>query len=151
SEYQRHLATLHALDHLYRLEEALGERQHRAVVKRHAAPREQAAIFREGLPALLLWQREGGPHPDAEDLSKRIADLRRAERPLALARTAEGALDAEEAERMLEAMRWIDRLAYHAWRAQHHLVHADDAHVDECAPAPETQGRRGDESHQLES
>jgi phosphate:Na+ symporter len=151
SEYKRHLATLHALDHLYRLEEALGERQHRPVVKRHAAPRELAAIFREALPALAAWQREGGPEPDAEVLSKRIADLRRAERPLALARTAEGALDAEEAERMLEAMRWIDRLAYHAWRAQHHLVHADDAHAAEIPPAPETQGRRGDESHQLES
>lgn len=149
-EYQRHVATLHALDHLYRLEEALGERQHRAVVRRHPAARVPAELFVEALPTLAAWHRDGGPAPDAEATSKRIADLRRAERPTLLARTAEGAVDAEEAERMLEAMRWVDRLAYHTWRAQHHLTAADDHHVEEAAPTPETERRRGDENHELQ-
>jgi len=74
----------------------------------------------------------GGPVADAAepgvalaDLARRaaeLADLRRAHRPAALAAAARGERSADDAMAQVEAVRRIDRLAYHAWRAASHLV-----------------------------
>jgi hypothetical protein len=80
-----------------------------------------------------------GPPPNVAAVSAAIADDRRAERPHILDRTARGELDAKEGEELLEAMRWIDRLGYHASRAQHHLSEA----------TPASPSDRGDESYDI--
>lgn len=38
-----------------------------------------------------------------------------------LHRTATGEIGPDHALRLLEAMRWVDALLYHIWRAVHHL------------------------------
>jgi phosphate:Na+ symporter len=54
-------------------------------------------------------------------MSQSIAGIRRAQRVELLASTARGELEPEDAMGRLEAMRWLDRLAYHVWRAIYHL------------------------------
>jgi phosphate:Na+ symporter len=61
-----------------------------------------------------------------------MAASRREHRPKVLAATASGAIDPDTAVRALEAMRWMDRLAYHTRRAIHHLRERPQGE----APAP---------------
>lgn len=75
---------------------------------------------------------QGGPVADAAepgvalaDLARRaaeLADLQLAHRPAALAAAARGERSAHDAMAQVEAMRRLDRLAYHAWRAAAHLT-----------------------------
>jgi len=75
---------------------------------------------------------QGGPVADAAepgvalaDLARRaaeLADLQLAHRPAALAAAARGERSADDAMAQVEAMRRLDRLAYHAWRAAAHLT-----------------------------
>jgi phosphate:Na+ symporter len=59
--------------------------------------------------------------PLMKDVSQQVAATRRQQRVEVLNQTAAGKFDSEQAMAELEAMRWVDRLAYHAWRAINHL------------------------------
>lgn len=146
--YRLHLATLHAVDHLYRLEEALGETEHIASLERHDELQAAADALRANLEQLMP------DHPEAveriEQASTAHAAARRAVRSQLLERTARGELEPADTERILEAWRWVDRIGYHLWRAFHHLAHADRDLPHPQPPAPMSEGRRGDESHELE-
>jgi phosphate:Na+ symporter len=120
----RHISTLHAIDHVGRLIEACKEARPRETVARDDALRKIAGRLALDFAPLFAWLAGRSPEAPverAERLSREIADMRRAQRPEILARTAAGELDPESAEHQLEAMRWIDRLAYHTWRAIDHL------------------------------
>jgi phosphate:Na+ symporter len=56
-----------------------------------------------------------------EALSKGIAETRRQRRETVLAHTAAGAISPELGLKELDAIRWVDRLAFHTWRAAAHL------------------------------
>jgi phosphate:Na+ symporter len=151
TDYRRHVAVLHAVDHLHRLVEAYGESANRAAARNYD---ESAKLARELAAELVrarrwLQQPGSGPAPDLGLASRSVASARRALRPNLLERAAAGELDAEVIERRLEALRWVDRIGYHAWRAQHHLAAADQELEAELPPAPESRGRRGHESHGL--
>jgi phosphate:Na+ symporter len=122
--HDRHLAVLHALDHLDRLLDALDDAQPTRHL--HAAPalRGLADALAQRLGEPLRWLAEGGVPPLAhvEQLSRDIARQRRESRPQVLARTAGGEVDPVVALDQLDAMRWIDRCAYHVWRIVHHLA-----------------------------
>jgi phosphate:Na+ symporter len=147
SEHRRHLAALHAIDHLYRFEEALIESGRMDVCLRHSSTDALRAVLLEGFRGLAgAADGDEGVRTDANALSRSVAAARRDHRSIALARMAKGELDPEEGERLLEATRWLDRLGYHIARALHHLEHADRELPVSPPPAPESQGRRGDES-----
>ena len=57
----------------------------------------------------------------AEQFSHKLAEDRRTARPQILEATAAQKIDADRALNELRAQRWLDRLAYHVWRAAHHL------------------------------
>ncbi len=114
--YRRHVSVLHATDHLQRLVEAVAE----------AANAARAAETTE-VHALGSAVAESLGHGDA---SRRVAAQRRRERASILERTARGEMGPNEAEARLEALRWIDRVAYHAWRARHHLSMSDQTGSD---------------------
>jgi phosphate:Na+ symporter len=117
--YGRHVAALHGLDHLERLVDACTEEVDPAAVS------ELMAGPARDLPGALRlaesWAREGGEVHALAELSATIAAARRGQRAETLARTASGALDPRTALVRIEAMRWLDRLAYHLWRTLHHL------------------------------
>lgn len=140
----RHLAVLHALDHLERLEETLRETRGRTIPDDPATRR-----LRSRIVALLegtgLWLTEDGPSPEADvaALSRDVAEHRRARRIEILADAASGGTDPGEALPQLEGLRWMDRVVYHVWRAVHHLAApgqetAEDHHAEVFVDPDET-------------
>jgi phosphate:Na+ symporter len=149
-QYRAHLAVLHALDHLARLLEALAESARVATVQQEGTARAMSQALLPVFEQLQLWLFDDeGPCPPIERVSRELATTRREGRRALLDTAARGAITADQAEAELEAMRWVDRLGYHAWRAVHHLALALDPTEVEPAPAPESRGRRGDESHEF--
>jgi phosphate:Na+ symporter len=137
--YARHVSVLHAIDHLERLAVAMDQSGPARALPHDRDLRVLAADLERRLEEPVEWLRgseEGAqdPVPLLERASLSIADLRRASRPRLMERTAAGELDPEEALRRLDALRWLDRLAYHAWRATHHLAARGAGGGEEPAP-----------------
>ena len=146
---ERLASTLHAMDHAARFAEnamewvgasALAASEADAKATRAAALCVAALRLAASLAARVAQGEEAAPTPGAPggpvadaaepgialaDLARRaaeLADLRRAHRPAALAAAARGERSADEAMAQVEAVRRLDRLAYHAWRAAAHLT-----------------------------
>ncbi|MBL8991454.1 MAG: Na/Pi cotransporter family protein [Phycisphaerae bacterium] len=80
----------------------------------------------DGAPRRGALETEVAGLADLERLSKALADLRRAHRPETLASVAGGAHSAAEAIALVEWVRRLDRLGYHAWRGAWHLARAEE-------------------------
>ncbi|MEX0692098.1 MAG: Na/Pi symporter [Gemmatimonadales bacterium] len=123
-EHQRHLNALHALDHLDRLWHAC---RHAPKTGAFTADPVVEAAAREIMAALDAWspwlEAPDGPRPtlDLADVSTKQAERRRMHRTGVLDATAAGRINPADAAVALDAMRWLDRVAYHAWRTIHHL------------------------------
>lgn len=123
--WNAHLSVMHALDHLDRLLEAAGEEQHARRLTETEELRVHLQRVAGSLGSELAPLEETGapdlPVERARELATETAEWRRERRLQLLAESAAGNVTPEETLAMLEAVRWIDRLAYHAWRALHHL------------------------------
>ncbi|MCA8935596.1 MAG: Na/Pi cotransporter family protein [Planctomycetes bacterium] len=123
-EFRRQLSTLHAIDHLERLAKDIKDPDALDVVRRNDSMRKVAEDEAELLAVLAKQLRDPDLEPDAaaaEAFSKKLAEDRRTARPAILEATAARKIDADRALGELRAQRWLDRLAYHIWRAAHHL------------------------------
>lgn len=124
-QFERHLSVLHALDHLDRLDEVrrrpvsadVGDPAPVPFLTEAAAPR-MASVLGEALP---LGEGSGEV---LGTFSRAMAEHRRTRREALLADVAAGRIDVEEGRRRILALKEADRLAYHAWRAAHHLERA---------------------------
>jgi phosphate:Na+ symporter len=134
AEHQRHLGALHALDHLDRLLEVCRRAPPYRAIELDASNRSAAASFADALGRLAPVT--PGQVVDGASLmgetSASLAEQRRSHRAQLLADTASGRVDPATSLERLEAMRWLDRAAYHVWRASHHL--GDTAQGDFIAP-----------------
>jgi phosphate:Na+ symporter len=119
------LSQLHAMDHLTLLTARLSPP---ASLRRALADPGQAdALARAS--GLLRMAGEGlaGKLEDErwlttlEQAAGAVAEHRRGGRESLLAQTANGSVDPQAALETLDAMRWLDRVCYHAWRASYHL------------------------------
>lgn len=123
-EFHRQISTIHALDHLDRLAFDMRDPGSLEALRRDDAL-QAVAIKLAGLAQQLAEQiRAPDLEPDAsraEEFSRHLADERRTARPAILEATAARRIDPDEAMADLRAQRWLDRLAYHVWRASHHL------------------------------
>ena len=143
-QFRRHLSALHATDHLERLRRSLKEE----------GPMD-AELSRRLDEALGAWGAEAGLEegvvPSDESLgtvSREIADSRKARRARLLEEGVVGDLDPEAIRVEVDGLLRLDSMAYHAWRAAHHLRRAaprgDDDPVggdqpvgdDELSPGP---------------
>ncbi|HBP18838.1 MAG TPA: hypothetical protein DEA08_13770 [Planctomycetes bacterium] len=138
SGHERHLQLLHVLDHLDRLCSAAREEVPFGRVRDHADVQPALAILQRALERVLaaLAGQEPLPHGALQEESQALAALRKGERPRLLRAAAAGELSPERAAEVLEAVRWIDRVGYHLWRAGHHLFTTDPASI-EAASLPE--------------
>jgi phosphate:Na+ symporter len=132
------VSTLHAMDHLSRLVGVLRARHHVP-----DAEETNTAFARLGNITRLLdaWlgSDHGAPPGEIETLARQIAELRRRQRISMLERTAAGHAAAGQALVSLDAMRWLDRIAYHLWRIAHHLQTPAPAAAATGEEAPEPQ------------
>ncbi|HSV97796.1 MAG TPA: Na/Pi symporter [Spirochaetota bacterium] len=122
--HQRHLSVLHSVDHLERLVETCREVDEMREIAHHPELRRLALEQLSRIDMVVRWLQghtDSAPLGVVEAMSQSIAGIRRAQRVELLASTARGELDPEDAMSRLEAMRWLDRLAYHVWRAIYHL------------------------------
>lgn len=116
---------MHAIDHVTRLQGRLvaPDGVRRALDDPEmAAAKGQARALLVKVAAGLNGQEGAGWLKEVDAAAAALVELRRRERPLILNRTAEGAANSEWALERLDAMRWLDRLGYHAWRIGLHLT-----------------------------
>ena len=132
---QRHVALLHSLDHMERLVEALRDCNHLAEVREESNVHEVLDALERAASACALAI-EGGahiPHAVLEVESKGIAASRKQHRPGVLESAAHGGVSPARAGDILETVRWIDRLAYHLWRAAYYLFLADPTSISDAS------------------
>ncbi len=152
AEHGQHVGNLHALDHLSRLVEALAESGNAAAAIGDPEVRPMvgalAPAFEEAIS--VLKAPAGVPVDALGQASAVAAASRREARPRVLAAAAAAGEEPQVTERRLEAMRWVDRIGYHAWRAAYHLELRQSGAKSDTPLAPRSEGRRTDESHEIE-
>ena len=124
---QQHLGAMHALDHLDRLLDRCRQEQRSRTVLGDADLRTMADGFQQLLHATATrLLEEQGPLPEAElkDLRDRLRSMRHTYRTGTLVEVSSGELPFGLASDRLDAVRWLHRTAYHAWRISVHLVSA---------------------------
>jgi len=133
AEVSRQTALLHATDHADRLIGALQEMSREGTrgglstdpVVGRAAESLKHAAHKVAARCEDTAGRDDWPSSaqvaEAEHVSREIANLRRVERRAALAEAAAGRLDPDAAVARVDALLWLDRVAYHLWRTTYHL------------------------------
>jgi phosphate:Na+ symporter len=114
--------TLHALDHLDRLVEAVTNR-HLAILLRPECS-DQRNLILGFLTTFLDWtsgRDAEAPAATLERLSKELAEHRRSGRIDLLDLSAAGRASPAETLHVLDATRWLDSLAFGLWRTTEHL------------------------------
>lgn len=143
--YHRLLATLHAMDHLGRLVGACDERGEIGDAVNGSQLSEPRAELSAQLHAAVDWleSEHVGSSGDLSEYSRRIAALRKRGRKRILEVTAQGDLDPIVGAQQLNALHWLDRLAFHTWRAMFHLQEPPpSAHAADEEPMSEVGARR---------
>jgi phosphate:Na+ symporter len=142
--YARRLALLHAGDHVDRLIEACQEQRVRSAEPALSQSARQMARVVEQAEAWMQSPLTDGVEIDGVEkngvkmdgmqmveqlaaASTSQAETRRQHRAHVLEETAAGRMQPDQAQRQLEAMRWVDRIGYHAWRTLHHLAGPPEA------------------------
>jgi phosphate:Na+ symporter len=126
-ERQLRVSTLHAMDHLVRMEEYAAPPGDVRAMLQHEQVRPAARKCIEILQLAAEGLRGAAQNQwvaAVEQKSKELAELRRAERVELLNQTAAGKWDSTAALDALDAMRWLDRVGYHVWRISHYLGRA---------------------------
>jgi phosphate:Na+ symporter len=125
------VAAMHAIDHLDRLDERVQHRERIATLRSDEHLTDLAEAVRDALTSAAGALRREGAEPDAAELEA-ARDAVRAERQpyrrRVLAVAPSGTLPLAEALQRLDAMRWLHRTTYHAWRIVLNLTTAGDAH-----------------------
>lgn len=124
AQSDRLLMVLHAADHVMRLHEVCLEDWPAGDALRDPAARDVERMLAVHMPQLRAWfadPESGAPHAILQEASQAIAERRRATRAALLEEAACGRRDAHRALALLEAIRLIDQVAYHLWRATWHL------------------------------
>jgi phosphate:Na+ symporter len=137
AQFARHVGALHAADHLDRLIDRARDTEFDDLVLEDPDLDSMRQRLVRGLELELemLGADEGELLlAEAERTAEELAARRRTARPRVLERMAEASVDGEEAERRLDALRWLDRLGYHCARFAQHYVRPE---VPEGAEPPD--------------
>ncbi|MEO1018528.1 MAG: Na/Pi symporter [Pseudomonadota bacterium] len=131
--HRRHVAAMHALDHLSRLHQRCCE-----IERIEALPSEPRLARLAAMLGRVAGM--GAQHARlgaCEATFDRVRQILRAQRDQYRARTVEAAaaqrIDAETVLARLDGIRWLHRVSYHLWRIAHHLERVTTA---EPPPAP---------------
>jgi phosphate:Na+ symporter len=118
------VAQMHAIDHLTRLKPRLKPDPAVSRMLGRDSLGDGVKLTCGILTAAVAGLRGSGGDDWADLLRERaatLAGMRRKQRPAVLEQTATGESGPGRTLDMLDAMRWLDRVGYHAWRASHYL------------------------------
>ncbi|MDL5056916.1 Na/Pi cotransporter family protein [Geitlerinema calcuttense] len=119
---------LHAIDHLTRLETHFdappGMTSPGTNEILQDAVRRCRQILQTGYEGLLSGQPGGVWLETIQKAATELANERRQERASVLEESAQGVWKPDQGLELLDAMRWLDRIGYHTWRASHYLGQA---------------------------
>ena len=121
--YRRHLAAMHALDHLGRLYFRCNQTARVDALDSESRLRRLAGLLRSAVSAAP--EDRLNAEVSFDRLQALLQRQRRSYRDRIVAQAAEQRIDAEAALGRLDAVRWLQRVAYHLWRIQHHLNRAE--------------------------
>ena len=134
--HAQHLSAMHALDHLEQLADAVAKQEHGPALSRVAHGPERltgiSGALRAGLAGQALDPAEL-PVAGAQALSRETAEWRRTTRATMLEDSAAGRFPPDQVLPALDAIRWVDQLAYHSWRAITHLAETNTYDAPEAA------------------
>ncbi len=122
--HSQHLGVLHAMEHLTRLVEACRELDNVRTTAHSDYLRMLTLNQLKEFDMVIRWldgEIPEAPLKNVEQISTMFAETRRKKRTDMIGNIAQGGLKPEEGFEHLEAMRWIDRIAYHIWRSIYHL------------------------------
>ncbi len=135
--HERHSNIIHSIDHLYRLIGACRETNQIGIIMEHGDMNRIALLLVDNAESIHAWlqgDRAVNPRETAEKTSVSIAEIRKNQRRDILNQTSSGQIDADTAFALMESVRWLDRIAFHVWRA---VIHLEDI---KTASPPETAG-----------
>ncbi|MDF1663542.1 MAG: Na/Pi symporter [Planctomycetota bacterium] len=127
SDYTQHLRLLHSLDHLDRLIEACSERNRAVELGSSTEVARVMVLLTASIDAVSADPDRPGLAESLKENSQAVAKLRRKERGHLLSEAAQHRLPPKLLSDLLEVTRWVDRVAFHLWRAFHHLNQGDQA------------------------
>lgn len=118
------VGALHALDHLIRMSEDCRDESALESLGANDEIRGYVGSLRTTLSMISMAMKNGDPLAAmkmTEEMSVELAGARRRQRSQIFEATASGQITPADGIGLVESMRWIDRLGYHAWRTLYHL------------------------------
>lgn len=133
-ESERQVSLVHAIDHLTRLSQTLSNPPSDGIAPDRPAIK---SVLDRLAPAMASGA--GPAEPDAHfmgSVSRGIAEVRKSERKNLLNEAALGRSDPAQTLSDVDALLWLDRVAYHLWRAGHYISPHATAPEHELVSAP---------------
>ncbi|NND49072.1 MAG: Na/Pi cotransporter family protein [Rhizobiales bacterium] len=118
--HRRHMAVIHTLDHTARLYHRSRQHERVRTIVQDAELSELGMQVHDMLAEIVTAQDLAAAEKQIDLLRKSLSDRRYSYRDQLIARASTGEIDAAEAPRRMDAMRWLHRVAYHVWRMVHH-------------------------------
>ena len=118
------ISIIHALDHLNQLAVVVKTNLEPSLLDGDRRLEEPKRVVREMIEVAASSLRQQIPAPKREELQRlsiTLAERRRSERAALLEESAQGVVEPGQALHTLDALRWVDAVGYHTWRALHHL------------------------------
>lgn len=119
--HRRHLAAMHALDHLSRLHHRSTQTARVQAQQSEPHLRRLSAVLRTNLVDLPQSRELAASARKFDRLQETMRRQRRSYRETTVAAASAQRIGASVALRRLDGIRWLHRVAYHVWRILHHL------------------------------
>lgn len=150
SVFERHLSSVHAIDHLLSVLESLREPPRLALAQDDDELREAIELLNTGLKPLAEWldgTRKEPPVAHMHELSESLAGIRRRQRAFLLEQAALRHRPAGKSLELLDAFQWLDRIGYHLWRTTHHLQRTPEIDTHSATSELFTESSSGSPGH----
>ncbi|MDZ7807425.1 MAG: Na/Pi symporter [Gracilimonas sp.] len=137
SDYNRYVATLHALDHNVRLMDACRDTHFIKNIPNDPVATQMSVMLQMAFETTQNWISDHGEEELNEylrEVSINLAELRKKRRVEILEQAANIKGSSMQILANLDTIRWLDKLAYHHWRAVYHLMDKREYEIDPPYP-----------------
>ncbi|WP_432361337.1 Na/Pi cotransporter family protein [Sporosarcina sp. UB5] len=127
-EYDLQVELIHTIDHLARLAKVFKEDSEEHFIYSSATRElyEEMKVILGEVGQFLTYEDESNRLKQVEENSLKIAELRRQNRKTIIEKTVRNQKDVDIAIQKVQVLHWVDRTAFHLWRAMLHLNNCVD-------------------------